>query len=134
MDIIFIPHYRERYTYKNNAVPKGIKLIDIDCDPISLGRKILSAKLVYTSSLHGIIFANSLGRPCIFVQPQTDESLFKYADYYASVNLSLPKPLRHISEAVFTGSPDSPANIQFKQSDFIFPDPEYLRQNLIINN
>ena len=133
-DIIFIPHYRERYTYKNYDIPNGIKLIDIDCDPINLGRKIINAKPVYTSSLHGIIFAHSLGRPCIFVQPQTKESLIKYVDYYTSINHSLPMPLRHISEAKFTGSPDSPANIKFKKSDFIFPEPEYLRQKLIINN
>src|SRR5690606_38420197 len=69
--VIFIPHYRERHLYK--SLPKGITLVDIDAEPLELARTIREANLVYASSLHGIIFAHALERPCVWVKPQTEE-------------------------------------------------------------
>lgn len=123
---IFIPHYRERERYIRN-LPDGIRFVDIDDSPANVGLAILSAELVYSSSLHGIIFAHALRRPCVLVSPQTREPLFKYADYYASVDLPLPQALSDIWQAHLATAPNSPAEILYENSDFVLPDLELLQ-------
>jgi pyruvyltransferase len=122
---IFIPHYREREKYIH-SLPPGIRFVDIDDSPVNIGQAILSAELVYSSSLHGVIFAHALRRPCVLVSPQTQEPMLKYEDYYASVNLPLPRPLSDIWQADLATSPNSPAEINYENSDFVLPDLELL--------
>lgn len=123
---IFIPHYRERGQCVGR-LPSGIRFVDIDSDPRDVALAVIGAELVYTSSLHGIIFAHALGRPCMWVRPQTDEPMLKYEDYYASVGLDLPKPLDSIWDASTASAPISPADIRYQEDDFVFPDIEFLR-------
>jgi pyruvyltransferase len=125
---IFIPHYREREKYLH-SLPKGIRFVNIDDSPANVGRAILSAELVYTSSLHGIIFAHALRRPCVLVSPQTHEPMLKYEDYYASVNLPLPRALSDIWQADLATAPNSPAEIHYENSDFVLPDLALLRSS-----
>lgn len=129
----FIPHYREREFYWKNP-PKNISLIDIDNFPVKVAEEILSCELVYSSSLHGIIFSHALGRPCIFVAPRTEEPIFKYEDYYASVNLPMPIPLTEPKTDLYITKPLSPPNLQFKQEDFQFPSVELLRDKGVMMN
>jgi pyruvyltransferase len=124
--VIFIPHYRERFTFKHK-LHKEIKFVDIDSEPLRLISKIQQAKLVYTSSLHGIIFSHALNVPCVYVKPQTNESEFKYKDYYASVNLHYPRPLNSIYDANFMIDTDTPATVNYSLSDFVFPSIEELK-------
>lgn len=44
--------------------------------------KILQAKLVIASSLHGLIIAESYGIPACYIRLSQTEDLFKYKDYY----------------------------------------------------
>lgn len=127
VDVAFIPHYREKAFYQSN-LPKDIKLIDIDDCPHNVGKNILKSKLVYSSSLHGIIFSHALGVPCIFVKPQTEEPLIKFKDYYHSVDLAFPKPLENIGEIDFKKDSDTPADIKIKREDFVFPTLDFLKQ------
>jgi pyruvyltransferase len=124
--VIFIPHYRERYLYKK--LPKGIEFVDIDAHPIQLANKIQESSLVYSSSLHGIIFAHALNRPCVFIKPQTDEPMIKYKDYYASVDIVFPKPLPSIYDVGFKKIPDSPPDLKYNIEDFIFPPISLLKE------
>jgi hypothetical protein len=119
--VVFIPHYRERTLYADGNLPRGIRMIDIDNRPESVARQILHAELVYSASLHGIIFAHALKRPCVLVAPQTQEPNFKYEDYYASVGLPLPRPLPDIESARFHAAPTSPADVRYERSDFVWP-------------
>lgn len=118
-EAIFIPHYRERYLH--SVLPKGIRFCDIDNYPEFVAKEILNAELVYTSSLHGIIFSHSLGRRAVFVAPQTDESELKYKDYYASVGLEYRKPLSSIFEANYIRDDRVPFDISYAKDDFVFP-------------
>ena len=122
---IFIPHYRERGQY-TKGLPKGIRLVDIDNHPRDVAHAILSAELVYSSSLHGIIFAHALGRPCIFVAPQTKEPMLKYEDYFASIGLPMPKPLASILDVRPSRTPDSPIDLRYAREDFVWPGLEEL--------
>lgn len=127
-NISFIPHYREKTKYQGK-LPKEMTLIDIDDCPHSVAKKILQSKIVYSSSLHGIIFSHSLGVPCVFVSPQSNEPLLKFEDYFMSVGIGMPKPLRSIDEANYTRDSDSPADVSIKREDFVFPDLDYLKEH-----
>jgi len=122
---IFIPHYRERSTYAR-TMPRAIRMVDVDATPTRVAEAILGAELVYASSLHGIIFAHALNRPCVMVRP-IEQALFKYQDYYASVGLPFPPPLPTIHEANFRTAPVSPAEVVFREEDFVVPDAGLLR-------
>ena len=123
----FIPHYRERGAYWRRP-PKGISLIDIDNAPIKVAKKIMSCELVYSSSLHGLIFAHALGRPCVFVAPKTEEPLFKYEDYYASIGVPMPSPLDGIESRQLFSKPTSPVEVRYSRETFEFPAPDVLRE------
>lgn len=130
-NISFIPHYRERDAVKGK-LPKGFKLIDIDSDPHEVARKILKSKIIYSSSLHGIIFSHALGRPCVFVRPQTAEPLVKFEDYFLSVGLKYPKPLENIYRFDFARDSATPADINIKKDSFVFPTLEYLKKRNVL--
>ena len=123
----FIPHYRERGVYWRQP-PKGISLIDIDNAPIKVAKKIMSCELVYSSSLHGLIFAHALGRPCVFVAPKTEEPLFKYEDYYASIGAPMPRPLDGIESRHLSAKPISPTELRYSMETFEFPAPAVLQE------
>jgi pyruvyltransferase len=129
--VIFIPHYRERYLYKKKP-PRGIEVVDVDVQPVQLANKIQEAGLVYASSLHGIIFAHALNRPCVFVKPQTDEPMIKYEDYYTSVDITYRKPIESIYDIDYKTSPDSPADLKYDKKDFMFPSVDSLMEMGII--
>lgn len=118
--VSFIPHYRERFL-KKNKTPKSMKFVDIDNEASVLVEEILKSKIVYTSSLHGIIFCHALNVPCIFVKPKTEEPLLKFQDYFASIDIKYPKPLSDISEYDFKKDSDTPVGISYDLSDFKFP-------------
>lgn len=96
--VIFIPHYRERFKFNSN---KRYDVVSIDATPRSIAKSICEAEFVYTSSLHGLIWAHALKRPALLVAPRTAESAHKYKDYFHSIGRpfemieSLEKALRH---------------------------------------
>lgn len=128
-NVAFIPHYKERARYK--SCTKHVRLIDIDDHPSSVCRKILQAEHVFSSSLHGIVFAHALGRPATLVAPQ-EESLIKYKDYYASVGLDFPSSLRDFNDRDMSRLRDSPHDISFQEDDFFFPSIEFLTQKGVV--
>lgn len=126
----FIPHYRER-TQVLRLDLRDLEFIDIDNSPVNVARKIAECELVYSSSLHGVIFSHSIGRPCVLVSPATDEPLLKFKDYYASVDLPFPKPLGSIAERRYGLAPCSPAIINCSIENFSFPEESMLRERSI---
>lgn len=129
--VIFIPHYRDMKVYKN-SYPKGVKVINIDNKPQTIADQILKSKVVYASSLHGIIFAHSLGKPAVFVAPQSKEPIFKYRDYYLSIGYDMPEPLQNIYSLNFTTDIALLPTRNFSVKDFYFPDYEYLKECKVV--
>jgi pyruvyltransferase len=80
--VSFIPHFRERERYRRGT---PFHFIDIDAPPYEVARQIAGSEAVYSSSLHGLIWAHALGRPAALVTPQTGEPEFKYRDYFESI-------------------------------------------------
>jgi hypothetical protein len=116
---IFIPHYRERYRIP--TLPKDIRFCDIDAPIDAVAQQILSAELVYSSSLHGLIFAHALKRPAVLVKPNSNEAMLKYTDYYSSVALPEPSMLSSITEATPAKDSNVPYETTYTRDDFKFP-------------
>ncbi|MGK9219626.1 MULTISPECIES: polysaccharide pyruvyl transferase family protein [unclassified Microbacterium] len=125
---IFIPHYRERDTYRGYRAPanRNLRLVSVDCTAEELGRAIARSEVVYSSSLHGVIFAHALGRPAVLVAPATAEPELKYRDYFASVGLSWSSPLPLV-DAVTRGVPTLPSSVRDLIRSADFPSIEELR-------
>jgi hypothetical protein len=124
---IFIPHYRERQRYFVRP-PRGVRMVDVDTRPEHIARKILEAELVFSSSLHGVIFAHALGRPCVWVAPQTKEPMLKFHDYFLSVGLGQPRPADNIDDALKAPTPVSPVAVGNQLRSVTFPSMNTLQQ------
>ena len=92
-DVGIIPHFREKTEQKFKALQKQFKnsiIIDVQQSPEEVTKKIAQCKVILSSSLHGLIIADSLRIPNIHVV-LTDKLLgdgFKFDDYYSAYNLS----------------------------------------------
>lgn len=68
--------------------------------------KIVSANLVISNSLHGIILAEAYGVPAIWLQSNLDT--FKYRDYYAGTGRTDVKSAASVEEALKMTPPELP--------------------------
>lgn len=62
--------------------------------------EIVSSEIVYTSSLHGIILAESYGVPSVFFRSLSRKCDFKYLDYYYSTGRTNIKIAESFEEAL----------------------------------
>jgi len=77
----FIAHH-----YDNTQQPQGVKLISTHNGWKQMVRDILGCEYIFTSSLHGLIFAESFGIPARWYQPkggmvEKAEGVWKYLDW-----------------------------------------------------
>lgn len=81
-NIRIIPHYRDDIFFRR-LYPQYINsFVSADDTPLGVIQKLLGAEAVFSSSLHGIIFAESLGIPAYWLAPYAGEDTLKYFDYY----------------------------------------------------
>ena len=73
---------------------------------------IVSSQLVISSSLHGIIIAESYGVPAIWLKINSQLDPFKYLDYYFSTNRFNIKMATSVEEALSMTPMDLPANLE----------------------
>lgn len=90
-----IAHYKEQdeivFQKLVKAYPKPL-FIDVRQTPDAVIRQIASCECIISSSLHGLIIADSLGIPNIHIKV-SDKLLgdgFKFDDYYSAYNLEHP--------------------------------------------
>lgn len=85
-----VPHYSEKndpwlrgFLAQN---PQEIKFIDIQKKPLEVLRQIDQCKYILSSSLHGIVFADSLLVPSVWVSLSNSKSskIYKFNDYYSA--------------------------------------------------
>ena len=122
--VIDIPHYRHRG--RGNPDPR-VEVVDIDADPHDIGREIRRAELVYTSSLHGLIWAHALGRPVVLTEPPAEEPRFKYEDYLLSVGQTLGST-PSLAEALDAPKPADPVDVTAVIESITMPDIGELQQ------
>jgi hypothetical protein len=81
---IIVPHYREYGLFLRKYPEFRDQIVSPDGTLESLMLTIAGAERVVSSSLHGIIVAEALGIPAVWLAPQTGEDELKYYDYYLS--------------------------------------------------
>jgi predicted GH43/DUF377 family glycosyl hydrolase len=80
--IRIVPHYRDDIFYRRKYPQHMRSFLSVDETPQGMIEKMLGAEAVFSSSLHGIVFAEALGIPAYFITPFGGEDVFKYYDYY----------------------------------------------------
>jgi pyruvyltransferase len=76
---VYVPHMREqvdREVRRRARVVSPLQSLEGFIDGIS------EASIVYSTSLHGIIIAESYGIPAVLIRNRSGETRFKYDDYY----------------------------------------------------
>lgn len=96
---LVIPQFvKEREFRMNHPNEKMISMNTNDYK--SVIDEIVSSEIVYTSSLHGIILAESYGIPAIFFRSLPKKRDFKYLDYYYSTGRTNIKIAESFEEAL----------------------------------
>ena len=126
--VAFIPHYRDLDQFRSTT---SLHVISVDAEPADFVREIARSEYVYSSSLHGVIFAHSIGRPCTLVAPRNPEPVIKYRDYFASIGLSWEPP-RDIEEALQAVKAQVVDGVPNDLHDFDFPDRSRLIEDAIL--
>jgi len=98
-----ILHHSEKWMEKkicrrNFGLRQDVFLIDITADPINVLMQIRRCEMIFSSSLHGIIFAHRLGRPAAWleVSDRIAGKGFKFFDYFMSLGVTPDRvPLLH---------------------------------------
>lgn len=97
-DYIFIRHFTDKFVCMTDP---RVVFVKWDWDKV-IGR-ILDARFVISSSLHGIIVAEAFGIPARYLRMGDHESIFKYQDYYYGTNRFDFKYATTIEEALEMG-------------------------------
>ena len=116
-DVAIVPHHLDSEEFKavaDELASQGlsVKFVDVrHANPMQVVRDIAASRKVLSSSLHGIIVADSLGIPngrIVVDGFETDEermrneSDYKFSDYYSAFGLECPE---HISLSELKRSP-----------------------------
>lgn len=96
-EIGLIPHYADKShpwldRYRND--PK-VRIIDVESDTWRFVQEVKSCELIVSSSLHGVICADSYGVPAIWME-LSDKVIgngFKFFDYFASIQHEVSAPI-----------------------------------------
>lgn len=92
--VVYIPHMREKERYQ-----KGMKTLSPLVSLQQFVKEIQTAEKVVSSSLHGVIVAESYGVPACLYESKSGETPFKYEDYYSGTGRSSFKMFDDISLA-----------------------------------
>ena len=101
-----VPHFSKLGAVQAQSakLPAEVDLIDVRDNHLDVVRQIAGCRLVFSSSLHGLIIADAFGVPSVWLDPTGNHRFarFKFYDYAASVGrgLSLPISLDDIGAAL----------------------------------
>ncbi len=121
--IRIVPHFKDELVFKRQRPDLLKHFISPDGDPLNILESMLGAELVISSSLHGIIFAESLGIPAIWLSSPGGEAQFKYLDYYEGTSRFGIQPIDTIADALVAQPPALPV-FDFEKLLATFPEKE----------
>jgi pyruvyltransferase len=99
-DFLVIPHFNEpveRYAAWRE------QLLLPDMRPLAFVRRLLGARMVVSSSLHGLILAEAYGIPAVYLDSGNGEARFKYDDYYAGTGRNYWRSGHSVEECLDLG-------------------------------
>ena len=96
-ELTIVPNFNDWAKY-----PRTAEVLNPRLHPDVCLERIARSRLVISSSLHGVIVAESLGIPAILIK-STHEPVFKYEDYFRGTDRPLPRISESLDEAVHRG-------------------------------
>ena len=95
-NIGIIPHYTDKKYFDKKSIQTKkytYRIIDIQKDLKQVLKEINSCELILSSSLHGLIFADSYNIPNqrIIISDRIIGGDYKYKDYYSAFDMDIPK-------------------------------------------
>ena len=115
-----IPHFRDELVLRRNHPDWASSFVTVDCHPLDMLKRLKGAEKVISSSLHGVIFAESLGIPAVWLASVGGEGSYKFLDYYASSGRTSVRACESLEEALQTEAPELP-KIEFQKWLDTFP-------------
>ena len=103
--VAVVPHFNQRWPRLRWP---GHRIVSPRLGVEAFCRALCRSRLVVSSSLHGLILAESYGIPAVFWDNGSGEDLLKYRDYYASTGRPEFPRGRSIAECVAIGGADPP--------------------------
>ena len=90
-----IPHYVDHELARAARLHGDIRLIDVGQPVLPFLESLCSCEIVLSSSLHGIVLAESYGIPALWLTPHSDMTggAFKFHDYYLGTAWPIPADL-----------------------------------------
>lgn len=110
-DYILIPHFSKEKEYRELYGDEHIVSM-ITNDYKDVVNKICSARKVISSSLHGIILAETYGTNAVFLKDRGNNKDFKYIDYYSSTLRPNYRYATSVEEAIQMEPMDLPSNME----------------------
>jgi len=115
-----IPHFRDELVLRRNHPDWASSFVTVDCHPLDMLKRLKGAEKVISSSLHGVIFAESLGIPAVWLASVGGEGSYKFLDYYASSGRTSVRACESLQEALQAQAPELP-KIEFQKWLDTFP-------------
>jgi pyruvyltransferase len=115
-----IPHYRDDLLMRRSDARWAESFLTVDCTPLDMLLAMLGAEAIISSSLHGLIFAESLGLPAYWLRSVGGEDSFKFYDYYYSTGRYNVRCFDSIDEAL-ASKPMAPPKFRFDDYLATFP-------------
>jgi pyruvyltransferase len=116
-EYLILPHYSEKHIFPKEIYPN----VAYTTDPWDeIMDKIVDSKFVISSTLHGIVVAESFGIPARMLRITEKEPLFKYQDYYLGTGRPNFRFATSIQEALALGG-EKPFQCDLKKLIDCFP-------------
>lgn len=95
-EVALVPHFVDHSIAERLPLPSGWKIVHPDAPPLDVISRIASAETVVSSSLHGLIVADALGKPAVWAQCANGlfgNSTFKFQDHARARQQAFNNPL-----------------------------------------
>ena len=118
-----VPHVSQVNNFRRIA-PPGVIIIDPSVEPWSVIRAIAESDFIISQSLHGLIVADALGIPNLWIKPanQMIGGDFKFLDYFST--LDSPKESYILSKELL----EKPPLENFKVGKYLYDKSVYHRK------
>lgn len=87
--VVLVPHFADQRnpTFRSWATQEDVRTVDVGLSPVEVVNAISTADFVISSSLHGLVVADSLGIPNAWapVSDLVTGDGFKFRDYYSAL-------------------------------------------------
>jgi hypothetical protein len=91
-----VPHFQSagKDIYRSYASDPDVVIVDMRDDSLLPLRAIRDSEVVISQSLHGLVFATALGKPCVWISHKDDADwCFKFRDWFTTTENPQYQPL-----------------------------------------